>query len=188
MFSGGFFEQPLALSRDGVLSFRLGPHSWGHAYFWVQLSDDGSTDDGGIHETQRIRYEINVLPSRNLPTFTFASPKQPALESSGPQTVPRFISAISTGPAMEFLRVVDDSFVVTSDAVWFTVLPSVSRVGTLVYTLAPQVFGQTYVQVSLTAYDATRNISRTNTQQFMLGILLSVCVCVRARSCVSACA
>ena len=42
---------------------------------------------------------------------------------------------------MEFLRVVDDSFVITSDTAWFTV----SRVGTLAYTLAPQVFGQTYV-------------------------------------------
>ena len=113
-------------------------------------------------------YELHVEPSRNIPTFempaTFAT-----LESSGPQEAIRFVEHISAGPALEFLQVVDNSFVISYQAPWFSQPPNISRDGTLQFQLAPNVFGLTEIHVSLTARSIDGTSYRTNTQHFNLG-------------------
>ena len=107
-------------------------------------------------------------PSRNIPTFEMPL-EYATLEASGPQEASHFVGHISAGPALEFLQVVDDSFVISYQAAWFSQPPTVSRVGTLKFQLAPNVFGSTQVHVSLTARTADGTSYRTNTQYFNLG-------------------
>ena len=130
--------------------------------------DDGGTEHGGVDRSERRAYEIEVHPSRALPTFSIPSVFA-TRESSGVQEVMRFVEGISAGPSIEMFAVLDDSFVIDYDPKWFSQAPTVSRQGTLQFELAPHAFGFTYVQLSLTARQPGLNVSRSNVQQFLLG-------------------
>ena len=169
--AGGFFEVPPSVDKDGRLSFRLGPHAWGFAHFEVSVQDDGGLEYGGIDTSLPVRFDINVVPQRKIPTFVFESHVVRVFESAGPLTVRHFIKAISTGPALEFMAVSDSDFnVSTSAPEWFKTLPKVTRQGVLTFELKPYVFGRVWLQVSLTAHNQIQNTSRTNVQDFVIDI------------------
>ena len=130
--------------------------------------DDGGLQNGGADSSEVTNYEFNVEPSRRIPTFSMPA-MHATLEASGTQVVHHFIQHISAGPALEFHQVVDSSFVLDYQSAWFSEPPTMSRLGTLQFWLAPHVFGSTEIHVSLTARSVDGSASRINTQHFNLG-------------------
>ena len=99
-------------------------------------------------------FTLTVLSVNDRPSFSVLG-AQTVLEDSGPQTVPNFAGNISAGP-LEDAQSISFTVTVTNPGL-FSVAPSVSSVGTLTYTPAPNAHGDANVTLVLTDNGGTEN-------------------------------
>ena len=143
-----FSAQP-AVSASGTLTFTPAHDANGVATVTVRAHDDGGTLGGGIDTSVPQTFTIAILPVNDPPRFAKGiDPRVP--EDSGPQSILKWATAISAGPADEIWQTV--SFAVgTSRPDLFTTAgqPAIDPNGTLTFAPAPNANGSTVVTVSL---------------------------------------
>ncbi len=111
-------------------------------------------NDGAV-DSATANVSIAVTPVNDPPSFA-RGPDQMVMVNAGAQTVPNWASNVSPGPADEAGQAVN--FVVTTDNnALFSVLPAISRAGTLTYTLATNAFGTANVSVAARDNGGTAN-------------------------------
>jgi hypothetical protein len=114
----------------------------GHLTVLSYISNSiSSVGSGPIYST------IKIQPVNDPPTASFLGDLT-VLEDSGPHIAPLWMIQVSPGPFDESSQTV--TFTVTTDTPEkFSVLPTVSPVGTLSYTSAPDAVGAAHVRVTL---------------------------------------
>jgi hypothetical protein len=137
----------------------------GTATFTYKVIDRGSPDGCGTpdagcaapKESETRTVTITVKPVNDAPSFE-EGPDQTVSEDAGPQTVPRWATGISSGPADEsgqilsFLVSNDDDSLFARDG-----QPALDAGGTLTYTPAPDASGTATVTVRLRDDGGTAN-------------------------------
>ncbi len=145
------------VAPNGTLSFRAAPDTNGKANVTIRAKDNGGTANGGVDTSATRTFSITIIPVNDAPSFT-AGQDQSSQEDSAPQSVPRWASGISSGPANESGQSV--SFVVsTGNPALFTGggQPAVSSSGTLTYTAATNANGTAAVTVRAKDNGGTTN-------------------------------
>ena len=170
LFAAG--GQP-AVTPAGTLTYTPAADASGTATVSVRAVDDGGTADGGSDTSAAQTFQIVVAPVNDVPGFT-AGGDQSVLENAGPQSVPGWATAITSGPADEAGQVV--SFAVSSsDTTLFTTAgqPAVAADGTLTFEGAPGVHGAAIVTVRAVDDGGTAagGVDTSASQTFLLTIV-----------------
>jgi hypothetical protein len=142
------------LNSSGTLSFTPNDDANGTATITVELHDNGGTTNGGVSASASQTFTITVSPVNDPPSFVKGS-DQLSPEDWGPQSV-FWAASVSAGPADEAGQAL--SFSVTNDhTTLFSVQPSISNIGVLTYTAAPNMNGHATVTVTLHDNGGTSN-------------------------------
>jgi hypothetical protein len=169
----GLFSVQPTLSSDGTLTYQAAPDAWGTATVQVRLRDNGGTNDGGVDTSAPHTLRITVSPVNDAPSFERGANVNVPL-GTGAHTVPGWASAVRAGPANESSQGL--SFVVEAvDKSLFSVQPAVSSTGTLTFTPAPKLSGDTLVSISLKDTGGTERggSDTSSTAQFKIAITTS---------------
>ena len=140
------FTTAPALNTNGLLTLTLAPNVNGTSVVSVLATDNGGTLGGGV-PTGSNAFTIVVTPVNDPPLFGFATNHVQALEDAGPQTLPGFITSLTTGPGDESAQSVTNYFVTTTSNALFAVAPAVALNGTLTFTPAANAHGSVTVTV-----------------------------------------
>jgi hypothetical protein len=146
-------------SSTGSLSFTPAPNANGSATITVTIRDSGlnliPNDVDDLIVTRTFTVHVNAV--NDQPSFTAVNP--PAVnEDSGPQTVPNFITSFHPGGgADEAGQTPTYNVASVSNPSLFAVLPTVTPAGQLSYTLAPDAYGSSTFQVTVTDNGGTAN-------------------------------
>ncbi|MBI3851739.1 MAG: tandem-95 repeat protein [Verrucomicrobia bacterium] len=152
---GLFSAGPAINTGTGNLSYTPADNANGTATITVQLQDDGGTANGGTNGSAAQTFTITVNPVNDVPSFTKGA-NQTANEDAGPQSVPNWATAISTGPPSESGQTVD--FIVSDDnSSLFSTQPAISSSGTLTFTTATNANGLANVTVRIHDDGGTAN-------------------------------
>ena len=136
------------------LAYRPNPDDNGADTLHVTANDLGHTGVGGAESDSKL-VSITINPVNDAPSFV-AGANQTVAQNSGPQTVPGWATAISSGPANESGQAVD--FIVThANPSLFSGQPSIAAGGTLTFTPATNVRGSVLVTVQLYDNGGTAN-------------------------------
>ncbi|MEO8379359.1 MAG: Ig-like domain-containing protein [Acidobacteriota bacterium] len=144
-----------SIAPDGTLTFTSVANAFGSANITVTLSDDGGTANGGANTSAPVSFTITVNSVNDPPSFT-AGGNVTVNEDSGAYLA-SWATAISAGPGESQPL----TFTVTNDNnALFSVQPSISPVGVLSFTTAPNAFGTANVTVTLSdGIDSTAPVS-----------------------------
>jgi fibronectin-binding autotransporter adhesin len=135
-----------ALGTNGLLTLTLAPNASGSALVTVLATDNGGTLGGGV-ATGSNAFTVVVTPVNDPPLFGFATNHVQVLEDAGPQTLPGFITSLTTGPGDESGQSVTNYLVTTSSNALFAVTPAIALNGTLTFTPAANASGSVTVTV-----------------------------------------
>jgi len=139
-----FATQP-AVSANGSLSFLLAANTNGSSTVTVAVRDDGGTANGGIDTSATQTFTISTTAVNDAPSFVMGANIEVA-QDAGPQNLP-WATAINAGPGEGSQTV---QFAVQADKPeLFTVPPSITTAGRLIFTPAPGGSGIAVVTVTL---------------------------------------
>src|SRR5581483_5951501 len=164
-----FSVQP-SIDAAGNLTYTPAPNASGSATVLVQLHDNGGTANGGVDTSAAQTFTITVTPVNQAPSFSKGA-DQTVLENAGAQSVANWATNVSAGPANEAGQVL--TFVVTNNnTALFSVQPTVTPSGTLVYAPAPNANGSATVTVVLHDNGGTANggVDTSATQTFTITV------------------
>ncbi|MBN1758609.1 MAG: S8 family serine peptidase [Chitinispirillaceae bacterium] len=142
-----FSVQPY-FSPEGILSFSPAADANGTTPMTVRLHDEGGTSNGGIDSSVQETFSITFLPVNDPPSFSAGMPVT-VNEDAGPQTIMKWATAISTGPANESGQKITFA-VATNLPDLFSTLPEIASDGTLTFTPAADQFGTAMLTPRLT--------------------------------------
>ncbi|MEO8680480.1 MAG: kelch repeat-containing protein, partial [Vicinamibacterales bacterium] len=145
--------------------FTPAPDYHGAASFDYAIGD-------GHGGTATATVNVTVLSVNDAPSFV-KGPDQSSGENGGPQTVPGWATAITTGPATANEGAQSVSFVVSNNNHFlFSAQPTVSPSGTLTYTAAPSGAGTATVTVTVQDDGGTDNggVDASASQTFTITI------------------
>jgi hypothetical protein len=143
---GLFIVEP-SLSSDGTLTYQAAPDVSGTTTVQVLLRDNGGTGDGGVDTSAPQMLQIIVRPVNDAPSFV-PGPDVNVPLGTPAYSLPGWASGVRAGPSNESsqgLRFVVEA----ADKSLFSVQPAVSSTGTLTFTPAPKVSGDTVVYIYL---------------------------------------
>ncbi len=144
--SGGtLFSTPPAIdATNGNLTYTPATNEYGTATVEVSLSDDGSPSQTSAAQT----FQIDITPVNDPPSFTKGADHS-CDEDAGAQSVNNWATSINKGATNESAQTL--TFNVTADNTsLFSIQPAIDpATGTLTYTPAPDVYGNTTVTVNL---------------------------------------
>lgn len=126
------------------------------AYFSFRVSD-------GQLLSSSSGFTISVASVNDAPIF-IAGGNQTIEEDAGPQVVSDWATSISAGPANESTQTLSFQVISNSNPQLFSVAPSVSPIGVLSYTSAPNAFGTAIIGVRLQDSGGTANGGVNNSQ------------------------
>lgn len=166
----GLFSVQPSLSDIGTLTYQAAPDASGIATVQVRLRDNGGTNYGGVDTSAPQTLKITINPVNDTPSFVpGANVNVPlgTLAYSGPG----WASQVSAGPPNEGAQGLK-FFVEAADKSLFSVQPAVSPTGTLTFTPAPKVSGDTVVYIRLEDTGGTDfgGVAATSTTQFKIAI------------------
>ena len=168
--NGDQFQVPPAVSSNGTLSFTPAANHFGLANIRVRARDNGGTSNGGVDVSPWQGVSITITAVNDPPTVTFADPVT-VLEDSGAQTIPGYVTSVSPGPGNEAGQTVSYSVTSVSIPSLFAVAPVLSSNGTLTFTPAPNAFGSSAVNVTVTDNGGTANGgSNSAIRSFQIGV------------------
>ncbi len=168
------------VDNAGVLRYTPEPDAFGTSTFTVQVRDNGGTANGGVDTSAPQTFTIVVGPVNDPPAFTAANPPS-VLESTGSHVVPLFLNSFNPGPANEAGQTLNSVLVdQISNPALFSAggQPAIGVNGTLTYTLAPGVFGNTTFRVRVMDDGGTADggVDTSAPQVFALAVYpLAVC-------------
>jgi subtilisin family serine protease len=166
---GLFIVEP-ALSSSGTLTYQAAPDVSGTATVQVRLRDNGGTSDGGTDTSAPQTLRIIVNPVNDAPSFAPGSDVNVPLGTAA-YSLPGWAALVRAGPPDESGQGL--TFVVdAADKSLFSVQPAVSSAGTLTFTPAPKVSGDTVVYIRLEDTGGTDfgGVPATSTTQFKIAI------------------
>jgi hypothetical protein len=143
-----FSAQPV-VSPAGTLTFTPAPNGNGVATVTVQVHDSGGVLNGGVDTSADQTFTITVTAVNDIPSFTLGL-NQAVKEDAGPQSVLKWATNLSAGPANESAQAL--SFIVSNENnALFTAAgqPAVDANGTLTFTTAPDANGSVKVNVQI---------------------------------------
>jgi hypothetical protein len=166
----GLFSVPPSLSADGTLTYQAAPDASGTATVQVRLRDNGGTNDGGVDASAPQTLRITINPVNDAPSFAPGANANVPLGTLA-HSVPGWASQVRAGPPNESAQGLT-FFVEAEDKRLFSVQPAVSASGTLTFTPAPKVSGDTVVYIRLEDNGGTAfgGVSATSTAQFKIVI------------------
>ena len=141
------FPQMPTITTLGEMIFTPAPDQFGTAVFSVFLKDTGGVDNNGVDRNPSQTIKITVLPVNDPPTFVLGTSLD-IPEDAGAQTIKGWASQIRSGPDNEITQGIEFD-VRANDSRLFLVPPSISVDGTLTFTPADDVTGDTVVEVRL---------------------------------------
>ena len=151
-----FAVQP-AIDASGKLTYTPAANEFGTADVTVQLTDGGSTANGGQNTSAPQTFSITVNFVNQPPSF-IAGANQTVAENVGPQTAAGWATNISPGPPSQDNLAL--SFLVTSDSNpgLFSTPPAIDpATGNLTYTPATDAYGSATITVALKNNGGTAN-------------------------------
>jgi hypothetical protein len=166
---GLFIVEP-ALSSNGTLTYQAAPDVSGTATVQVRLRDDGGTGVGGTDTSAPQTLRIIVNPVNDAPSFA-PGPNVNVPLGTAASSLPGWAALVRAGPPDESGQGL--AFVVeAADKSLFAVQPAVSSAGTLTFTPAPKVSGDTVVYIRLEDTGGTDfgGVAATSTTQFKIAI------------------
>ncbi len=150
------FSAGPAISGTGALSFTPAANAFGTATITVTLSDDGGTANGGVDTSQPETFTITVTGINDQPSFTASNP--PAVsEDAGVQTLPGWATFNPGNPQESAQTVSQYSVSNVTNAVLFSVQPTVDPSGNLSYTPAAGASGVSAFDVQVQDNGGTAN-------------------------------
>lgn len=167
--NAALFAVPPSINALGDLSFTPAPDVSGISTVSVSLHDNGGTAFGGLNESVAQTFTITINPVNDAPSFTRGQDVV-VNEDDGVQTFAAWASQISAGQHESSQAIL---FQVNNDNnALFTVQPSVDASGDLSFTLAPDVFGEATVTLSVRDDGGTMNggMDRSGDQNFTITI------------------
>ncbi len=165
----GLFEQVPSLAADGTLQFSAKADSNGMAQLIIQLSDNGSTTNGGVDTSMRYALIINVLPVNDAPSFMPGNDIQIPYDDM-PQVFENWATNILAGPPDEALQVLQFLVEVAENEALFAEAPSIDSSGTLRFRLAETASGNARISVQLKDDGGTDNggVDASEVMQFQI--------------------
>ncbi len=146
--NAALFSALPAVNAAGTLTYQPAADASGQARLFVSATDDGGVADGGVALSLTRTLTLTVNAVNDGPAFTLASTAITVTEDSGAFTQVGVAGAISAGPADEAGQTL--TFAVTNTApALFSLQPSLSQIGTLTFTPAPNAAGTVTVTVQL---------------------------------------
>ncbi len=151
-----FAAGPAVDPTSGDLTYTPAADANGSAQITLTLSDDGGTANGGSDTSTTYQFTVQIDAVNDAPSFVAVDP--PAVnEGSGAQTVVGW-AAFDAGPSDESGQAVLEYQVsAIGNPALFTVAPSVDDNGTLTYTLAANVSGDSSFTVAVRDDGGTAN-------------------------------
>lgn len=141
------FSAGPAVSPTGELTYTPAVDMNGVTDVTVTLSDNGGVARGGVDTSLPFVFTITISPVNDPPSF-LAGEDQTVLEDSPRQTVSGWATDIVPGPANESGQTV--SFNTETNRPWyFSMVPSISPAGVLMYTPMINMNGTAVVTVTL---------------------------------------
>src|SRR5262249_11216702 len=130
------------------------PGSSGSDTLTITTDDEGNTGVGGpLSDTDAV--EVTVQSVNQAPFF-IKGPDQTVNDDAGPQVVPNCATGISAGPPSESAQ--ELTFIVNNiNPALFATPPSISSVGPLTYTPAPNANGAATITIVLKDTGGTAN-------------------------------
>ena len=165
------FSSPPKVSPQGTLSYQPTPDQNGSTTVSIYLKDDGGVENGGVDKSETQTFQITIRPVNDPPTF-YKGADQSVLKNAALQTIPRWATRISKGPADEQNQKL--TFIVDVDREdIFEQLPQISSDGTLSYEPARNAYGQALVTVRLQDDGGTANGGKdiSEEQTFTISII-----------------
>lgn len=151
----GLFTTLPSIDAAGNLTFETKPNVSGDVELTVTLKDDGGTAYGGKDKSITRKYDIEIVPVNDEPSFTKGA-DQVVLEDAGLIKDNNWATNINKGATDESAQVL--TFTVTNDNnSLFDVQPYIDFSGNLIYELNPDVHGEANVTVVLTDNGGTAN-------------------------------
>jgi hypothetical protein len=149
------FAAAPAVAPDGRLTYTSAPNANGSATITLELKDNGGTANGGRDTTDPQSFVVTVNPVNDAPSFTKGA-DQTVNEDAGSQTV-AWATALSAGPADEASQTLAFQVTGNTNPGLFSVAPTLSSVGVLSYTPAPNVSGSATITLALKDNGGTAN-------------------------------
>jgi hypothetical protein len=140
------FSTPPAISPDGTLTYTPTTDANGSATVTVYLQDDGGTANGGVDVSATNTFTITLTPVNDPPGFSVCTNNVAVVEDAGVQTNANFLTNIGVGPTNESAQTVA-FFVSNSNSNLFSVQPTISTNGTLIFAAAENSNGVATVTV-----------------------------------------
>jgi len=149
--------------QAGTLVFTPSLDMYGSVVMDVIAVDNGGYERGGLNTSSAVRMTITVDPVNDAPFFSFSVAKMTVWEDSGSHVQLKFVNTISTGPLM--LSNEDEQLVsftltlvsqqgiqpiVYSETPRIVIDNTTNRTGMLIFTAAPDSFGQEVYHAVLT--------------------------------------
>ncbi|MEO8428239.1 MAG: Ig-like domain-containing protein, partial [Verrucomicrobiota bacterium] len=162
------------ISPDGTLTFTPSVGVVGSAIVTVVLRDDGSTENGGNDTSQPQTFAITIVSvsANQPPTFT-KGPDVTVSPNAGQQTIEKWASDITPGPANEAAQTL--GFIVTVDSPeLFAVAPQITPTGTLTFVPNDGVSGRAIITVVLRDNGGTDNGGRDTSEAQSFAITITV--------------
>ena len=133
--------------------------------------DDQGAANGTPQPAMNSTVTINVTPVNDAPSFTKGANLSVA-QNAGAQTVPGWVTAISTGPSDESSQTVTFHTTVTGNPGLFAVAPQIAADGTLTYTPAPLASGTAIIEVYVTDNGTAANggVDTSAVQTFTISV------------------
>jgi Bacterial Ig domain/Subtilase family len=159
------------VGSTGTLSFMSTPNASGTASITVRLRDNGGTANGGVDTSSPQTFTITVNPVNDAPSFT-PGVSVSVLEDAGPFAVAEWATNLSVGPVDEASQTLSFEIVSNSNPGLFAAGPTVSPVGTLRFTSAPDANGSATIQVRTRDSGGTNNggVDVSPTQTFTITV------------------
>ena len=149
------FDEVPRISPDGTLKFTPAANAFGIVNVTVYLRDDGGTVNGGQNTSTLQQFKIDIKSVNDPPSFTM-NPIHVVNEDSGKQAIANWTHNVSPGPENEITQSIE-YLVRTDNASLFSLAPSISAQGLLVYTPAPNANGEASVYVRIKDNGRTDN-------------------------------
>jgi gliding motility-associated-like protein len=149
-----FSVQPV-ISASGTLTFTPAANVSGAATVTVSLQDDGGTANGGDDESTAVTFTITLNDVNDAPSFTKGADVV-ANEDDAVQTVGGWATNVSAGPSNESGQSLTFQLFNDNNEL-FQTQPAIDVSGTLMFTPAPDAWGEAIVTAVLHDNAGTAN-------------------------------
>ncbi|MCX7423245.1 MAG: putative Ig domain-containing protein [Planctomycetia bacterium] len=165
-----------AVSANGTLTFTPATNANGTIVVTVTAVDDGGVLNGGINTSASQSFNIIITAVNDAPSLTIVGNPATFVEEAALQTIPGFVTSVSTGPADEVSQVITNysiSQIASTGGLMFSSAPTINPVtGTLTYQPAANSSGTATFSVIVSDDGGTANngVDTSSSKTFVITV------------------